>query len=169
MWPPVPSASEEYPMDQPTRKTIHLQTFDYQSNGAYFITICTERRNRLFWNNHAPVLNAAGEMVHYWVKELSNHFSGVFLDSYAIMDNHVHLILFFEYAEVDLNRVVGWFKTMTTNSYIQGVKKGTFPSFQKRIWQRSYYDHVIRNESDLREIRKYISENPQKLLISGLF
>ena len=59
-----------------------------------------------------------------------------------------------------LQRIVQWFKTMTTNEYIHGVKEHGWPRFQGSLWQRSFYDHVIRDEASLNRIREYISTNP---------
>ncbi|MDE0331947.1 MAG: hypothetical protein OXL41_08765 [Nitrospinae bacterium] len=59
-----------------------------------------------------------------------------------------------------LQEIIQWFKTMTTNEYIKEVKTGRFPPFEKRIWQRSFYDHVIRDDDDLGRIREYIQNNP---------
>ena len=59
-----------------------------------------------------------------------------------------------------LQEIIQWFKTMTTNEYINEVKSGRFPPFEKRIWQRSFYDHVIRDDDDLNRIREYIRNNP---------
>lgn len=61
-----------------------------------------------------------------------------------------------------LSMVMDWFKTMSTNAYIRGVKAGDYPRFEKRLWQRNYYEHVIRCETELYEVRKYIEENPLK-------
>jgi REP element-mobilizing transposase RayT len=58
------------------------------------------------------------------------------------------------------DKIIHWFKTMTTNEYIQGVKNGSYPSFDKHIWQRNYYEHIIRNEQDYQEIWDYIDTNP---------
>jgi len=58
--------------------------------------------------------------------------------------------------------IVQWFKTMTTNEYIHGVKQFGWPRFDKRLWQRNYYEHIIRNEDDLNRIREYIVNNPLK-------
>ncbi len=55
-----------------------------------------------------------------------------------------------------------FFKTMTTNTYIQGVKAGILPPFEHKIWKKSYYDHVIRNQEDYDEIWQYIQNNPTK-------
>ena len=59
-----------------------------------------------------------------------------------------------------LSRVIQWFKTMTTNEYIRNIKSGYWHSLDGRLWQRNYYEHIIRNEKDLNRIRKYIISNP---------
>ena len=61
-----------------------------------------------------------------------------------------------------LGRIVQQFKTITTNKYIMGVKSNNWKRFNKRLWQRNYYEHIIRNEKELYEIRKYILEKPIK-------
>jgi len=61
-----------------------------------------------------------------------------------------------------LSAVIQWFKTMTTNEYIRGVKQCGWPPFQGKLWQRNYYEHIIRNEEDLNHICHYIAENPLK-------
>ena len=60
----------------------------------------------------------------------------------------------------NIPEMIQWFKTMSTNEYIRGVKSGKFPPFEKSIWQRNYYEHIIRTENDLNNIRLYIKENP---------
>lgn len=61
-----------------------------------------------------------------------------------------------------LGDVVGWFKTMTTNAYIRGVKESGWEPFPGRLWQRNYYEHIIRNERGLERIRAYIDGNPAR-------
>ncbi|MGH2558284.1 MAG: transposase, partial [Thermomicrobiales bacterium] len=61
-----------------------------------------------------------------------------------------------------LSQIIQWFKSMTTNDYIRGVKVDGWPSFNKRLWQRNYHDHVIRNDRDLDRIRAYIEGNPAR-------
>ena len=62
----------------------------------------------------------------------------------------------------NIGNIVGAFKSLTTNKYIDGVKSGIFSPFEKRIWQRNYYEHIIRNEKSFKIIREYILNNPQK-------
>jgi REP element-mobilizing transposase RayT len=57
---------------------------------------------------------------------------------------------------------VQWFKTMTTNEYIRGVKQNHFPEFSGKLWQRNYYEHIIRNDDDLNRTHEYIINNPLK-------
>ncbi len=59
-----------------------------------------------------------------------------------------------------LQKIIQWFKTMTTNEYIRGVKTSGWPSFDIRLWQRNYYEHIIRNDNELDKIREYIVNNP---------
>lgn len=61
-----------------------------------------------------------------------------------------------------LHTVVQWYKTMTTNAYIRAVRMGELPPFSKAIWQRSYYDHIVRNDADDLRIWQYIDENPAR-------
>jgi REP element-mobilizing transposase RayT len=61
-----------------------------------------------------------------------------------------------------LGKIVQWFKTMTTNEYIKSVRTRSIKPFQEKLWQRNYYEHVIRNENDLDSVRKYIVDNPSK-------
>ena len=67
-----------------------------------------------------------------------------------------------EHTGSPLQRVVQWLKTMTTNEYIRGVKNNEWPRFNGKLWQRNYYDHIIRDEESLKNIRNYIVNNPAK-------
>ena len=71
--------------------------------------------------------------------------------------------------DMSLSTIVQWFKTMTTNEYIRGVKTGVFPPFDKRIWQRNYYEHIIRDKDELNDIREYIINNPKNWHKDSLF
>ncbi len=156
-------------MALPVRKPIRLQDYDYTTNGAYFVTVCTHKKQRLFWDGNTPNLNGQGQLILFWIKELSNHFPGLYTDCYSILPNHIHLVLFLQNATTDLPTVLEWWKTMTTNAYIRAVKHGQFPPFDRRIWQRSFYEHIIRSEAELYEVRKYVVENPEKWHLDSLY
>lgn len=64
-----------------------------------------------------------------------------------------------------LQEMIQWFKTMTTNEYIKNIRENNWTPFNKRLWQRSFYDHVIRNEQELNRIREYIINNPLRWLL----
>jgi putative transposase len=68
-----------------------------------------------------------------------------------------------------ISHMIQWFKTMTTNKCIRGVKSGIFPSFEKHLWQRNYWEHIIRNEKSLTQIREYIKSNPSSWSEDSLF
>ena len=146
------------------RKSIRLKDYDYSSDGAYFLTICAQNKEYRFGNviNGKMVLNLAGEMIKKWLCELENKFKNVELDEYIIMPNYIHLIIFIMNGTHDIPQIVQWFKTMTTNEYIRNVKQNNWKPFNQKIWQKNYYDRIIRNEKELDKIRKYIFENPLK-------
>jgi len=109
------------------------------------------------------VLNKAGEMIKKWHGELTNKFLYIEFPNMVIMPNHIHFILTItDNPSVGIDKIIQWFKTMTTNEYIQGVKSKKFPPFDKRIWQRNYHEHIIRNEQSFLEIQEYIINNPKK-------
>ena len=197
------------------RRSIRLSGYDYESDGAYFVTICTQHRSCLLGNVVVGVmnLNDAGHTIEKWYRKCEINFHGVRCGEYIIMPNHFHAIIQIDngetttntYAGADpceferahtrvrpydkiesniissvgadpcvcpsendddrhpimpLHRVVQWFKTMTTNAYIRSVKQEQWPSFHQRLWQRNYYEHIIRDEKELTRIREYILENP---------
>ena len=156
-------------MKMPNRKQNRLGEFDYGQEGAYFVTLCTQNRSRLF-QMELPVGNGlcavpeGNAIIHKWVSETENKFPGVVIDKYAIMPDHLHLIITIKerHAGRSLPDVMRFFKTMTTNEYIRGVKNGILTPFDRKLWQKSYYDHVIRNQQDYNEIWEYIENNPLK-------
>jgi putative transposase len=110
-----------------------------------------------------------------WWREIPHAFPSIIIDEYVIMPDHFHGTIFIvgadlrvdplscvkgAHAGAPLHRIIQWFKTMTTNNYIEGVKEKGWKSFDRRLWQRNYYEHIIRNDGDLYEIRKYIIQNP---------
>lgn len=169
------------------RRSIRLRGYDYSQFGAYFITICTQNRECLFGDivEGEMVLNDAGKMVNRWYCELGNKFPDIQCGEMVVMPNHIHFIVINvgvdlvgadlrvcpdsgeqqgeqqgEHTGSPLQRVVQWFKTMTTNEYIRGVKSKKWPRFDKRLWQRNYWEHIICNENEYQRIARYIRNNP---------
>lgn len=161
----------------PERKVIRLKDYDYSQNGAYFVTICTNNRAPYFGVLSSPSVGAdlcvrpkaAYNIIEHWLLEIPKAFENTSIDIYTIMPDHIHLIIRIDrplhaggHAGPPLQRMMQWFKTMTTNEYTKGVKAGVLPPYDKKLWQRGFYDHVIRNEADYLECMEYIEQNPLK-------
>jgi putative transposase len=137
-------------------------------------------------------LNPAGRMVQETWDELPSHYAGISVDAFVVMPNHIHgiIVLVGHHAEttvgagpcacpvnagtqndgqpqgvaptLSLPAVVHRFKTLTTRRYVDGVRRYGWPAFRRRLWQRNYHEHIVRNESSLNRMRDYIANNPQQ-------
>lgn len=130
------------------------------------------------------ILNDAGKMIGKWYAELENKFPNIRCHEMVIMPNHFHCILEIvkdnNNSNIDTNdqpnspyglhnkkynpvigEVVGWFKTMTTNEYIRRVKSDGWKAFYGKLWQRDYWEHIVRDEASLIRIANYINSNPE--------
>ena len=164
--------SHQFPVsvhpDLPNRKLTRLKGFDYSMPGNYFVTIVTQGRINRFGTvtNDTIVLNDAGRMVETCYKELSNIDENVECLDYVIMPNHLHFILRLyntdSQPQLSLSNLVRRFKSKTTVEYIHGVNRMGWPSFDRHLWQKGFYDHIIRNERAYDFIRNYIFMNPQR-------
>ncbi len=176
-------------MDFPKRKSIRLKHYDYSTNGAYFITICTHNNAYSFGKiidaKLCTLPNNPEKIVEKWLLKMEEKFCHISIDKFVVMPNHIHFILsicnldmFLKTGEqtgsplrdAELNftqrresttitEMIKWFKTQTTNDFIRGVKNGYFQPFDKHFWQRNYFEHVIRNQQSYNEIWKYIDNN----------
>ncbi|HEY2290790.1 MAG TPA: transposase, partial [Thermoanaerobaculia bacterium] len=159
-----------YDPDKHHRRSIRLKGYDYSQAGAYFVTVCVQQRECLFGEVESEVvrLNDSGTMVEGWWEELEKKFSTVVLDEWILMPNHLHGILFLNGRATpattlpSLGDVMGWFKTMTTNEYIRGVRNLGWRCFPGKLWQRDFFDHIIRTSEELERIREYIRQNPSR-------
>ena len=161
----------------PKRINLRLEHYDYSQNGGYFVTVCTYERSRVFGEIVGNVVgahlcvrpNEPDKIVPKWLFEIENKYPGTKIDCYIVMPDHVHFIVMKTGAHTGapLQQIVKWFKTQTTNEYIKGVKHEKYPPFEKHLWQRGYYEHIIRNQQDLDEIRRYIENNPAKWVLEG--
>jgi putative transposase len=167
------------------RRSIRLRGYDYTQPGAYFVTICTQNRACLFGEVVCGKMqsNDAGRMVQTVWKEIPVYYAGVAIDAFVVMPNHIHGIIVLVGAApcgrprlevpalgqargpastiaISLPDVVHRFKTMTTKHYADGVKQRGWPPFPGQLWQRNYYEHIIRDEQSLNRIRQYIADNP---------
>ena len=172
------------------RRSIRLRDYDYSQAGLYFVTICTQGRHHLFGDieDDTVKLTAAGEMVRTVWDAIPSHYPGVEIDQFVTMPNHIHGIIIIVEAGpcacpsdiaqpqmpqtgqprgvaptgYSLPDVVHRFKTMTTKKYVDGVKLHGWQRFDGKLWQRNYWEHIIRNEQELSRIRYYIENNPMQ-------
>lgn len=158
----------------PTRKNMRLPHYDYSQNGAYFITVCTQHRVIMFGDitNGEMCANPAGKLVEEAWNFIPSLHADYHLVEFQLMPNHIHgILLVMESDESNqvnsarrnsIGTVIQRFKMYTTSQYIEGVKARGWKPFPGRLWQRGYYEHVIRNEVEMYELRKYVRDNPLK-------
>lgn len=177
------------------------------------MTIDLENKGNLFWKeNNKFELNGIGKMIEKIILDIPIYYSGILIDEYIVMPNHVHLIINIEKgrkwdgdddekgrkwdsartlnqniivgadpcirpngnmnsnirpnnnlnSSFSLSEIIQRFKILSTNRYIDGVKNKNWPRFEKRLWQRNYYERIVRNEEEYLRIEKYIKNNPEK-------
>ena len=146
--------------NSPTRpSSLRLASHNY-SAGTYFVTICTVERIPYFTNPEIQHL-----LLETW-QGLPIRFPGVTLDEFIIMPDHIHGILWLRKEKgtpLVLGEVIGTFKSLSARAW-HAYSKEQGIAVPKILWQRGYYDHIIRNEQDLATKRKYIQDNPLKEL-----
>jgi len=154
------------------RQSIRLKEYDYSQEGFYFITICTNHYVCLFGKIYdgKMVLNNAGNIAEECWLDIPKHYPNTILREYVIMPNHVHWIIEIV-AHVGANNYSplqnGTSKTI--GAIVRGFKIGVTKWFRKNtnvhtVWQRNYYEHIIRNEQSYYKISEYIINNPSHWL-----
>ena len=147
-------------MELQTRKPNRLKNYDYSQNGAYFITICTKDRKQILSqvivgeDTILPSIKLLeyGIIIDKSINEIPLHYDDVFVDNYVIMPNHIHLII----------RINNNGRMVSAPTIIAGMKRYVSKQIGKSIWQKSFYDHIIRDDIDYQQIWQYIDENPTK-------
>ena len=152
------------------RKRVRLRDYGYSKSGYYFVTICMKGRKEFFGSVAETKinLNVYGEIVSRCWCDLLRYYKNCSLDSFVIMSNHVHGIVIIDYGNVVGNGLKP-FPTHGLSEIIRGFKSFSSRKINEEIrnddkfrWQKSFYDHVIRNEDELSGIREYIQNNPLK-------
>jgi len=164
------------------RRSIRLKGYDYSQAGSYFITICTQNRVHRFGEivDGEMKLNEAGLMVNVFCKNTERHFENIKFDLYTTMPNHFHAIITVGAGSPrpmnnngamnnngqgnpahtpppTIGNIMGYFKYQTTK-HINLINK----SPGRKLWQRNYWEHIIRNENEYQRIFQYILNNPRK-------
>ncbi|MCP4649961.1 MAG: transposase [PVC group bacterium] len=161
-----------------TRKTHNrLNGYDYSQPNYYYITTCTENHKDWFGviNNNQMILNSFGLICREHLQKLPDHYKNIEIDKFIIMPNHVHAIITINYQgngqalglslhndnNIDiaknepLSKTIRDFKSFSSREINKTINNGN-----KFKWQRSFHDHIIRNETSLNKIREYIATNP---------
>jgi putative transposase len=153
------------------RRSTRLTGYDYSAGGAYFVTICVEDRQcklgRVEGGN--VVLSATGAVVAECWEQLNKKYADVELDQFVVMPNHFHAIIGLcpsvgagSPRPVSLGQIMGFYKYETTKRVNEAI--GTPGA---KLWQRGYFDHVIRTDRSLEAIREYIFTNPSRWSVDG--
>ena len=151
----------------PKRKPNRIPEFDYSTPGAYFLTICTQKREPILWSSgrgdlRSPAdicLSDIGNIVDDEIGKMNGIYANVKVDKYCIMPDHIHMIITIseEFPPLatppNIPRIIQQFKGVVTKRA------------KRSIWQKTYYDHAIRNQTDYDEVWRYIENNPLKYLL----
>ena len=154
----------------PKRKNNRLENYNYSNNGAYFITICVkERRKILSKIVGAGVLDCpkiqllkSGAVADKYIKQLNSFYDSISVDKYVIMPDHIHLIISVTNGQSGTPAPTGDNKNSNIAKFVSTFKRFCNKEYGKNIWQARYYDHIIRNEADYKEIFEYIENNALK-------
>ena len=152
-------------MDIPKRKQNRLAAYDYSTPNAYFITICTDKRKNLFWAdvgaiidrpNNVP-LTYLGAIVQKSIEDIQKYYPSISVENSVIMPNHIHLLLQINTGDSGRSMIAP-----TISTVVRLMKGAVTKQAGFSVWQKGFYDHVIRNEQDYLEIWNYIEGNPSK-------
>jgi len=154
------------------RKSPRLRSFDYSTDGTYFVTICVQNMELRFGAvvDQALQMNVAGEMVATVWQSNVLRYPGFELDSFIVMPNHIHGIVHIgsdptkTADSASLIDFVQTFKSLTTLEYARGVRESGYPPYDRALWQRSFYDRILRDQQSLDAARQYIENNPERWL-----
>ena len=161
----------------PKRKPIRIEDYDYSTPGAYFITVCTANREKIFWSDRrgelcSPAYNTqtgdqrsplraelsdVGKIVDAEIQKLNTVYDAVRVNKYCIMPDHIHFIISINTDENGRTQLAP-----TISRVIKQFKGSITKQIGRPIWQKSFYDHGIRNQPDYDEIWEYIENNPLK-------
>ncbi len=165
------------------RGSMRASWWDYAGHGTYFVTICVQHRLMLFGDvvdGHLHLLPAGQMIADSWTA-LPEHFPDIGIDCYVVMPNHLHGIIIVPHDrrstvgdkessaapiagtnDGSLGRIIQGFKSRTTVAYGRGVREQGWEPFDGRLWQRNYYDHIIRDSAEMDRVRAYIERNPAR-------
>jgi REP element-mobilizing transposase RayT len=148
----------------PSRRRQRLASYDYSAPGFYFVTLCIQDRLPLLGKVVCGQMHRspAGKMVAAVWGEIPDRSPGVELDTLIVMPDHLHAIVSLSGGTYSLSEIVHHLKSRTTAQYALGVRQHGWPPFPGTLWQRGFFDRVIRDEEELNRLREYILQNPMR-------
>lgn len=158
-------------MEITERKTNRLKNYNYSSPGAYFVTICTKNREKILSKISVGAtigrptevrLAKCGLIVDEAISNIPKIYPMISVDKYVIMPDHIHLII-----QIHADEFGRAMPAPTIQTVIAQLKGYVTKKYGTPIWQKLFYDHIIRNKHDYEEISKYIDNNPAKWLYEG--
>ena len=175
--------------DLPKRKKNRLENYDYSSHGAYFITVCTESRRQILSTINSvnflksvnfvggDVLDApnyvkllpCGKIVDKYINRLNDFYDHIAVEKYVIMPNHIHIMLLVLQNGASRTSPPTVRQHSAVSSFISTLKRFCNKEYGENIWQRNFYDHIIRNREDYEEHMRYIHENPMRWYYDELY
>ncbi len=147
----------------PKRKSPRLKTFDYNAGGVFCVTVCTAGKQKLFGavvdGEEARVqLSPLGQVVQNRIMDIPSAYPGVDVLNWVVMPNHLHLLLQIPSAANTSPQMI-----------VRALKRLVTTDWRKSVWQRSFFEHIVRNEQDALRFWKYIDENPKKWTLDPYF
>lgn len=143
-----------------TRKNIRLSNYNYSKNGLYFITICVINRacilSKININTKNVELSEFGIIVEKYIKEINHTYNDIQILKYVIMPNHIHLIC----ELINYNSINTTKPNEKIPFLVSTFKRLTNKASKIKIWQRNYFEHIIRNDDEYIKIWEYIENNP---------
>ncbi len=151
----------------PKRKSIRIGNYDYTTPGAYFITLCTANRQKIFWvygrgelcSPDNVLLSDIGVVVDKEIQKMNTVYESVGVDKYCIMPDHIHLLLVIKAGADGRTQFAP-----TISRVVKQFKGSVSKQIGRSIWQKSFYEHGVRNQQDYDEIWEYIENNPLKYI-----
>ena len=163
-------------MELPNRQPNRIKHYDYNQNGAYFVTICTHERKKILsiisvgtpvpgcpQEAHTELL-WHGQIADGMIQRMNSHYEHLSVDQYVIMPDHIHLLITIRGHDNSTDGQTN--RTSEIARFVGTFKRFCNKEYGENIWQGRYYDHVIRNQQDYNEVWEYIENNPQKWLMT---
>ena len=162
-------------MELPNRRKNRLENYDYNADGCYSITICTKDRKAILSKIVGTgVLDCPRIQLQYhgviadrYIRQLNGFYNNISIPKYVIMPDHIHLIVTVNSGQSgtpaptrDIN------KNSEISKFVSTLKRFCNKEYGENIWQRSYYDHIIRDQNDYNEVWEYIENNPKKWILT---